>query len=91
MTRAVSGVVLFSSFVLVLLLFTCFMFIFVAVSHGVLVFCLPGVVLRLLLACYTYLLVCWLQCFLCRVCVGQYPYTSSWCPMVTGGTSTWLT
>ena len=31
--------------VLVLLLFTCFMFIFVAVSHGVLVFCLPGVVL----------------------------------------------
>ena len=33
--------------VLVLLLFTCFMFILYlfAVSHGVLVFCLPGVVL----------------------------------------------
>ena len=31
--------------VLVLLQFTCFMFIFVAVSYGVLVFCLPGVVL----------------------------------------------
>ena len=52
-TRAVSCVVLFSSCVLCLYLF--------AVSHGVLVFCLLCVeLLWLLLACYTYLLVCWM-------------------------------
>ena len=51
-TRAVSCVVLFSS---------CCVGVVAVYLYGVLVFCLLCVeLLRLLLACYTYLLVCWL-------------------------------